>query len=613
MNLTIIQDNDILRAQSEIYLPDFVLLTGENGSGKTQLLNALHGMELATITSDDGQALTHVHHAGQGFAVELNDSAYREALDEIKQRWDKVMPIMILIEAYLFKDSLTSEDVEGLNTRYHRLLYREPENGGRYSRTYVSYQEAVQAFNLCKTSLKHAVEFTETDFFIFAPLSTYHLFYWSIPLVFKQFALKKKHYPSLVDDVEAPWDLFNRISSRSGFSYKIVYQPSEDHEPPSAVKFVHEKGFSVDITKLSSGERSLLSLVLTLYNTGASVQPPELLLLDEPDAYLHPSLADKFLTALYDVLVKEKSIKVIMTTHSPSTVALAPPESGIFIMHKDVGYPVECGRNEAIRALTKGLTTLNVSIENRKQVFTEAETDQYFYEKLFEKLVVKDELKSDQLLLFVSVGGTDNSISTTKAIEDAGCAKVKTLTKQLYNDGNGNRQIFGIIDWDTRNNGSDRILVFANKTRYCLENFVYDPLFIACFALTDGKEKHNYGLEAAEDIFDIHRFDSPRLQSIIDTITMKVFSNMIWSDDSIKSTDLSSVSLLNGKQVYLPVWYLKNPGHKIEAACRAAFNPLGAERKTAVFIAKYVIPNYQFLPIDVKNTFEMLQGKSTLV
>ncbi|MDT0619452.1 ABC transporter ATP-binding protein, partial [Salinisphaera sp. P385] len=81
---------------------------------------------------------------------------------------------------------------------------------------------------------------------------------------------------------------------------------------------------------LSSGEKVLMSFALCLYNATDARQEkpfPKLLLLDEVDAPLHPSMVVSLIDTVREVLVEGKGVSVIMTTHSPSTVALAPEEA----------------------------------------------------------------------------------------------------------------------------------------------------------------------------------------------------------------------------------------------------------------------------------------------
>ena len=106
-----------------------------------------------------------------------------------------------------------------------------------------------------------------------------------------------------------------------------------DHrDAPFELKLINNfNQAKVKFSELSSGEKVLISLVFALYNTKFDVEFPKVLLMDEPDASLHPSMTKQFLDVIQKVFVQDKGVKVILTTHSPSTVALAPEEA-IFIV-----------------------------------------------------------------------------------------------------------------------------------------------------------------------------------------------------------------------------------------------------------------------------------------
>ena len=69
---------------------------------------------------------------------------------------------------------------------------------------------------------------------------------------------------------------------------------------------------------MSSGEKVLISLVFYLYSSQEKNVFPKLLLLDEPNAHLHPTMTQQFLNVVKNVLVDKFNVRVIMTTHSPS-------------------------------------------------------------------------------------------------------------------------------------------------------------------------------------------------------------------------------------------------------------------------------------------------------
>ena len=122
-------------------------------------------------------------------------------------------------------------------------------------------------------------------------------------------------------------------------------------------------GESYSITDLSSGEKILLSLCLAAFNRAMGCRQPGLLLLDELDALLHPSMISALIVALKDQFVSNGTC-VIMATHSVTTVSLLD-EGEIFCLSRSAGRvavrPVT--RAEAVAALSEGLATIDAGLK----------------------------------------------------------------------------------------------------------------------------------------------------------------------------------------------------------------------------------------------------------
>ena len=111
--------------------------------------------------------------------------------------------------------------------------------------------------------------------------------------------------------------------------YPSPNQPINNTNIP--LPLIHKtKGYQTTIGNLSSGEQTLLALALAVYKSRKS-KISRVLLLDEVDTALHPSMTRQMLDALYGVFVEKNGMKIIMATHSPSTVALAPDDS-VFLL-----------------------------------------------------------------------------------------------------------------------------------------------------------------------------------------------------------------------------------------------------------------------------------------
>ena len=95
-------------------------------------------------------------------------------------------------------------------------------------------------------------------------------------------------------------------------------------------------GAKYELESLSSGEKVLMALCLASFNQYLGRRPPKLLLLDELDAVLHPSMVAALVRTL-KTQFGPQGTKVLMTSHSAITVA-ALDEVDIFRVARTGGH-----------------------------------------------------------------------------------------------------------------------------------------------------------------------------------------------------------------------------------------------------------------------------------
>lgn len=265
-----------------------------------------------------------------------------------------------------------------------------------------------------------------------------------------------------------PWELLNNILEKCKFKYQfegVNHVLFSEFEPiniglhnPSTLEVVNTND-------LSTGEKKILSLACSIFSTDfykKSLELPELLLLDEPDAFLHPQMVKMLLDVLAENFIQNLGVKVILTTHSPTTIALSPEESIYQITNQPGTSLTKISKDSALNLLTSFIPTLSIDYRNHRQIFVEGPNDRYFYNTIFSKLSLR--IEYDYKLYFISrdLSGKDSSSSvldTVKHIREAGI-----------------KSAFGIIDWDTTNTSTDSIKVHGEKSRYSLENYLFDPI-----------------------------------------------------------------------------------------------------------------------------------------
>ena len=121
-------------------------------------------------------------------------------------------------------------------------------------------------------------------------------------------------------------------------------------------------GAHYELDSLSSGEKVLMALCIASFNQYLGRRTPKLLLLDELDAMLHPSMVAALVRTLKTLFVSQGA-KVLLTSHSPMTVA-ALDETDIFHVVRTGGdvKVFHTTRSQAIGELSEGLATVDVGL-----------------------------------------------------------------------------------------------------------------------------------------------------------------------------------------------------------------------------------------------------------
>lgn len=619
MIINITPNGKILKEKLNLKLPVFTILTGGNGSGKTQLLEYLrfpneYPIQLKNseeqkfdsdykivyaITDIDENRLMNIVFSSPGLLDNEKEMSHQESLiQKIKREWRDLNYLARSYNSLKYKTfNNETEELNSLNTEIINLA-SSLNNQNNFSSNYVKKANIHQLNKLKEISKKSEKPIDEIyflDFLIFYSAPS-KLFSSALDLLFHQFHLKTIYYPQLTNKISPPWEVFNQILSKANYRYKTKYTPSDNEENPPKVKLIDNVTGIDNVTfdSLSSGEKTIMSLIFVLYHASNFGEFPEVVLFDEPDAHLHPSLTDLFINVIQQVLVEKHNVKVILTTHSPSTVALAP-EYSIYRMDRDLGYPIKETKNKALKSLTTGVPYLNINYEDRRQVFVESDYDVEYYEKIYLKL--EPFLNSEISLNFISSGNS-------KKLHKGSCSQVKKITEVLRKS--GNNTIWGIIDRDKDNVSNDYIKVLGDNERYTFENFILDPLLVATLLIREKMiEKEYFGLHNNENYYDLKLFDNERLQFIVNRYFLKF--------ENFKNQETFEVVLLNNRIVKLPKWFLNHQGHDLEDIILQVFPQLNSikrqkEKALKVAIIEKVIDDVpEIMPKAFFNIFNTLQ------
>lgn len=576
---------------------DFIVLSGQNGSGKTNLLEAIQQGAL-TIDGVTGHPELPTPPRVRLFSLAQLVAAAEGAQTAAGYRDRWVAPYQatqqLIAQLQGHPNNLTagSEELEaGLHTNLRNTRQMTPSAINR----------------MVNEANKRLIDFTVDDFRKYSPLIvgirdpfsmtvgelflSYHqrrernaFYQWRqeknqatdyVPLTDDEFVIKFGPEPcDLLNDTLALVGLDYRFDPPQGGEEDLMYEP----------QLTHAGGALVKMAQLSSGEKTLMAIAMSLYTgsrLGEAIELPEVLLLDESDASLHPSMVQSLLRVADDIFCKRYGVKVILTTHSPSTVALAPEEA-LYTMCRS-GNPrlQRATRDDALASLLVGLPTLSVRVENRRQVFVESERDQACYQELFRLL--RQQVDSQFSLEFIASGrgGQGN------------CEAVKHLVTSLRDSGNA---VYGVVDRDDRGGAPEGIIFLP--TRRALENLVLDPLPVAVFLLREG-------IMSAEEMLgvDVRHYEMSKqhAQAACDFVVGRIRES---KDDNTAVT----MSYLGGFAVSVPRFYLDIDGHLLEKRLMAAFpalNKHGANLKLTV-IARGLADVPGYTPDDVLQLFAQL-------
>jgi energy-coupling factor transporter ATP-binding protein EcfA2 len=384
-----------------IETPDFVVLTGVNGSGKSHLLEAIEkryidveGMQSPHIVlfnyetfkldneaafnaqqlSSEKEAAWQFHQGNvlphaqnwRGNLANTYDDLKKECKNESKPFWN------------LPDDKVINYKINFKNLFNQQHIKQNPQAMGLYALakeipyliddiSHDDFTRLYKPFVFKNDFLPQQLGKIFWDYFV--------KFYRNQVYRFENESYAKT-YPALSEGEfikehgEKPWDLVNKIlDSFDTLTYRVTSPEGSDVFGNFQLKLKHtsKPNLEIEFSHLSSGERVLMALVASIYKSSADKHFPDLLLLDEVDASLHPSMMKNMLDVIENVFVRQ-GVKVILITHSPTTLALASDES-VFVMNRSGLNRIEKkSKQDALGILTQGFATLEQGLKLIDQI-----------------------------------------------------------------------------------------------------------------------------------------------------------------------------------------------------------------------------------------------------
>lgn len=580
-------------------LPSFCVLTGKNGSGKSHLLEAIANPS-SVKAYNDGVELTRIHHVGfNGLNPQVDEQCdSSQVLANVKSWWNQIDGItkhykQVINNGQVFQDVVTQYlPQHGQNPLLHSIIAQ-----------------------VLKQSGKKLDEITEDDVLnnmSFIDIAQNQLFFSQCAMIFKAYHTRQiknefaefrasKHGAPAIPFFSAgdflrkfgppPWELINDILKRANLPYVVTSPELGDYDLPYRLRLVDkQKHVDISVNDLSSGEKVLMSLALAIYNTQEGGSKPELLLIDEPDAPLHPQFSKLLIDTLHETIVKKAGVSVIVTTHSPSTVAMAPDNS-VFEIDRDTKIPRMVSNAHAVEILTEGINFLRISFEKRKQIFVESKLDVQYFQRLYNLLRRNHDFTYQPVFLEPHSGSSN-------------CTDVISIVEKLRSSGSD--LACGIIDFDCKNSTTENIFVLGDGVRYAIENYLLDPLYVSLALIRHGKKTFgDFGVSSKNVYTDAVGLVQQECQTIVENFLAIV---------GITFEDLHPTDLENGMTINYPKAFLLHQGHDYETKVQAKFVELNSISKgqgdsaLKLGVMKVIEEFPQFLPTELRATFTKVIG-----
>ena len=500
-------------------IPRFAIITGKNGSGKSQLLEQMKNIRNWVDNSCTAKYIKHIpaiysfntnpknSNNSKSSIIDTNSTHKNNVLNSFKKIIetdtkqyikDNNINILILIDmmarynnnlgsiqknhptesAQLIQDNYKLFHLISSRTQYKSIFTSILTKSGKTLIEDITEEEFLDSIPPDMNNDFTAISHLKQWFTVYLD----NLRYRALNILGNESGTKK-----LLAE-KPPWILMNEILTEYKFKYYI--KDFDSSLNPLQIHFTENGQDIIPIEDLSSGEQQLISLVAWAHHE-VIAQNIKVLLLDEPDAHLHPSFCKIFVEIMDTYIVEGLGIQVIMTTHSPSTIAYAPEES-IFVMKMPeesdpTSRVMKQTKEKALSILSDGLMTITDDlvgvigeIFNNKEnnlFIVEGEKDKQHVENciklfnaelqgFFDKWTILGINGSDNLGAYVHVFKTLNKEVLGFCDEDAK-EKAKKLGIDIIN---GDIESYTGITNDFLNENLDIIKIKADRNQADDEN-----------------------------------------------------------------------------------------------------------------------------------------------
>ena len=547
-------------------LPAFSLITGKNGSGKTHLLEAIGDHTISEVEYNGkvirDMRLIRYNSLNVTLKKSCSIQKINEKIDFYWEIFNKTLDKHPIVSKETFLGELSTEiDIYGLNLIKKILDTTDIEYKNIVKRDLESNFDPY--FALDNDFFSSDLAFIFKEYHRKYTTNKFDLFLENEGNISDFSALKEEEFKEKYGT--PPWIYFSEILEIIGLPYKIKEPIGMRLEDEFSLKLINKDDCKeINIDDLSTGEKALMTLGLAMYNLDNNLKKPGLIIIDEPDAGLHPSMSKKMIEILHGKIVKEAEIPVIISTHSATTV-IASEGVSIYELKKGKNVPEIVSQEEAIETLTCGIPFLKITNNKNIPVFVESFYDVINYNNLANKFIMKETIYKTPCFLAVK--------------DSSDCTQVKEIVNKLGDI--GFKEFYGIIDRDKKSKSNGNILVLGEGERYAIENFILDPLSIGLLLIRIDSKMINklfqgISFNCYADAKEMSKNDA---QIIIDKILMEL---------NFTKNEKVSYKLENGWELEIEDEFNNIQGHELESRYKQTFSELKRFQNTNGLIEEVI-------------------------
>lgn len=301
--------------------PPVIIITGENGTGKTIVLDAIRGLLLGQHGSIQRKIIRDEKDFLIKSELEFNDKEHCLSSNEFKDNNNRF---------------IVKENLKNYNLLSSAFINR-PQEKNKWIANYwtsKSLNEKMELANLVSLKpedyLLNSLDGIQSNVEVLKLITAFDYY-------------RSSDNPKEKEEGIFLYDVLKKIISISLIEGELKYVERKNYMP-----IVSQNGFEVSLDKLSSGNLYLIQRMIAILGQMYSVyvlnnlkleemlSTSGLLLIDEAENHLHPKWQKTFLNSILDIF---PNLQIIITTHSPFIVS-SVENAKVFVCKSEIDHSI---------------------------------------------------------------------------------------------------------------------------------------------------------------------------------------------------------------------------------------------------------------------------------